>query len=59
MELKILCTPTFSADEIKMIDACAKSHGLTREEFVRRAVDYFSRECVPTQLSEAKPSKNL
>lgn len=59
MEMKILCTPTFSADEIKTIDEVAKSLGLTREEFVRRAVDTFSRGCVPTQSGEAKVSKKL
>ena len=59
MEMKILCTPTFSADEIKTIDEVAKSLGLTREDFVRRAVDTFSRGCVPTQTPEVKASKKL
>ena len=42
MSLKILCCPSFTDDEIKAIDKTAKRLGVTREEFVRRAVSLFA-----------------
>ncbi len=53
IQIQILCTPTFSADEMKQVDDVAKKLGLTREEFIRLAVTSFSAECVPTHSGDA------
>ena len=60
MAIKILCRPSFTDEEIASIDAQAKRLGMTREEFVRRAVYLFASTCVPTQHSrKAKGAKKL
>ena len=59
MALKILCSPSFTDDEIKAIDKTAKRLGVTRDEFVRRAVSLFASACVPTHSRKAKGAKKL
>lgn len=54
MAIEILCRPSFTDEEIASIDAQAKRLGMTREEFVRRAVSLFASACVPTQSRKAK-----
>ena len=59
MAIKILCRPSFTDEEIASIDAQAKRLGMTREEFVRRAVSLFASACVPTHSRKAKGAKKL
>ena len=59
MAIEILCRPSFTDEEIASIDAQAKRLGMTREEFVRRAVYLFASACVPTQSRKAKGAKKL
>lgn len=48
MSVEILCTPKFTKQETAALDAYATSHGMSREEVIRKAVHDFSRRCVPT-----------
>ena len=59
MAIKILCRPSFTDEEIAALDAAAKRLGMTREEFVRRAVCLFASACVPTRSRKAKGAKKL
>ena len=49
MELDILCTPSFSPEESEAIDSVALKLGIAREEVIRKAVQFFAAQCVPTQ----------
>ncbi len=49
MKLKILCTPDFTADEIKELDQVSAQLGAPVEEVIRKAVRLFAAQCVPTQ----------
>ena len=57
MTLKILCTPDFTADEIKVIEQAAAHLGVTVEEVIRKAVRSFAAQCVPTQGGSDSPGR--
>lgn len=49
MKLKILCTPDFTAEELKELDQVSAQLGAPVEEVIRKAVSFFAAQCVPTQ----------
>lgn len=49
MSLEILCTPRFSKAESAELDRIAATLHTTRENLVRKAVQIFAAQCVPTQ----------
>lgn len=49
MKLEILCTSEFSDEENAEIDREAQKMGVSREDFLRKAVRFFVSKCVPTQ----------
>lgn len=55
MCVEILCEVKFPPRETKRLDALAARLGITPELAVRRAVAFFSAQCVPTQRKAKKP----
>ena len=55
-DFEVLCTTTLNSNESAFVDLVAKRLQISREMAIRKAVAFFSAQCVPTQSAKKRPS---